>query len=128
MESQATQKFIRMSPRKLRLVADMVRKMDVQEALDTLPFVAKRAALPISKVIRSAAANAEAKGAQINSLTIKSIEVSEGPMLKRFRAVSRGQAHGFVKKMSHIKVVVDVKAEAKKVKKEKSTEKKGIEK
>ena len=107
MESLSTQKFVRMSPTKLRFVADMLRGKSVSEVLLNLPFVQKRAAEPIMKVIASAAASAQAKGANPNDLKIKSIEINEGPRLKRFRAVSRGQAHGYVRKMSHIKVVVE---------------------
>ncbi len=106
MEAVSTQKFIHMSPRKLRLVADMVRGKAVAEVLEILPFVQRRAALPIQKVVKSAAANAQVKGASLDTLKISRIEVSEGPRLKRFRPVSRGQAHGYVKTMSHIKVVV----------------------
>lgn len=106
MEAVSTQKFVRMSPRKLRLVGDAVRGKKVSEAIEVLPFVNKVAATPILKVIKTASANAITKGASRDELLIKSLEVAEGPRLKRFRPVSRGQAHGYVRRMSHIKVVL----------------------
>lgn len=132
MQATSTQKFVRMSPRKLRLVADMVRKMKPSEALETLPFVPKRAAEPMLKTIKSAVANATVLGMSPDSLVFKEVLVSEGPKLKRFRAVSRGRAHGYVKQMSHIRVVVEpeelealpVKPEVSKPKKKKTVTKK----
>lgn len=106
MQVISTQKFVRMSPRKLRLVADLVRGKRVPDVLEFAPFVEKRAMKPVLKVVRTAAANARARGVDSAELTIKSIEVGEGPKLKRFRAVSRGQAHGYVKQMSHIRVIL----------------------
>lgn len=123
MQVVSTQKFVKSSPRKLRLVADAVRKMKPQEALDTLPFVEKRAALPIQKVIKTAVANARDLGMDENNLILESIQITEGPRLKRFRPISRGQAHGFVRQMSHIKVVVaeikDVKTKVSEVENDK---------
>lgn len=106
MEAVSTQKYLVMSPRKLRLVADMVRGKKANEVLELLPLVNKRAAVPIAKVIKSAVANARQKGVNSENLVIIKIEVNEGPRLKRFRPVSRGQAHGYVKSMSHVRVVV----------------------
>lgn len=106
MESTSTQKFVRMSPTKLRFVADGVRGKNVSEILAVLPFVQKNAASVIGKVVRSAAANAVSKGANPSELVVKSIEINEGPRLKRFRPVSRGQAHKYVRKMSHVIVKV----------------------
>lgn len=95
-----------MSPRKLRLVADMVRGKSASEVLEALVFMNKEAARPVEKVIKTAVANAKVKGANPADLVISNIEISEGPRLKRFRPVSRGQAHGYVRAMSHIKVTV----------------------
>jgi large subunit ribosomal protein L22 len=117
-----------MSPRKLRLVADMVRGKSVPEVLEFLPFVNKRAVKPVEKVIKSAAANAGVKGANPAELTVSSIEIMEGPRLKRFRPVSRGQAHGYIRQMSHIKVTVSTDEKAQKVEdKKKPSEKKAVE-
>lgn len=106
MEVVSTQKFVRMAPRKLRLVADVVRGKKVSEILEVLPFVRKAAVLPIRKVIKSAVANAQAKGADVNNLVVSKIEIMEGARLKRFRPVSRGQAHSYVRAMSHIRVIL----------------------
>lgn len=125
MQAISTQKFVRVSPRKLRLVADMVRGKNVTEVLEFLPFVEKRAVLPIEKVIKSAQANAVVKGANPAELKIEKIEIGEGPKLKRFRPVSRGQAHGYVRQMSHIRVIVSTdgkKVEKKNKKAKKETE------
>jgi len=128
MEAKSVQKYIRMSPRKLRLVADMVRKMTPQEAVDVLPHVSKRAALPMLKVVKTAIANAKVKNMNISDLTFKEIQINVGPTLKRGRAVSRGRWHKVLKRMSHIRVILEdkqkekpvkVKSEKKKVKKAK---------
>ncbi|OGM33386.1 50S ribosomal protein L22 [Candidatus Woesebacteria bacterium RIFCSPHIGHO2_01_FULL_44_21] len=122
MQAISTQKFVRIAPRKLRLIADMVRGKSVSEVLEALPFVRKDAVKPVEKVIKSASANAKVKGANPAELVISKIEISEGPRLKRFRPVSRGQAHGYVRAMSHIKVVVTTKSEARNPKSEIKTE------
>jgi len=109
MEAKAVQKFIKMGPRKLRLVADAVRAKTPQEALEILPFITKRAASPISKVINTAIANARVKNMDETRLIFKTLEINEGPRLKRFRAVSRGRAHGYIRQMSHIRVVLTEK-------------------
>jgi len=105
---QATQKYIRTSPRKLRLVADSVRGLRADQALDYLRFLGKRAALPVAKVIRSAVASAkDQQGLEAKDLTLKIIDVGEGATFKRWRAVSRGSAHSIMKRTSHIKVVLE---------------------
>lgn len=109
MQAISTQKYIRVSPRKLRLVADMTRKMTPVEALSVLPYVNKAAAIHIEKVVKSAVANAKVMGANENELVFKEIQVSEGPRLKRGIAVSRGMWHPIVKYMSHIRVIVETK-------------------
>ncbi len=98
-----------MSPRKLRLVADMAKRLKPKDAISILPRVEKRAAEPLWKVIKSAVANASAKGANPDSLVFKEIQISEGPRLKRWQAVSRGQAHAITKRTSHIRVIVETK-------------------
>lgn len=102
----ATQKFLRMSPRKLRLVVDAVKKMTPSEALVVLPFSGKRAAEPLSKVIKTAVANAVQGGANAETLVFAEIQIGQGPTLKRGRPVSRGQWHPIRKHMSHIRVGV----------------------
>jgi large subunit ribosomal protein L22 len=129
MEAISTQKFVRMSPIKLRFVADGVRGKSVNEVLEILPFVNKAGAPIIRKVVNSAMASAVAKGANPGDLVVKSIEINDGPKLKRFRPVSRGQAHGYVRKMSHVIVkVATLRAEPQekkaKVEKKKTVERK----
>ena len=105
---QATQKYIRTSPRKIRLVADSVRGLRVDQALEYLRFLGKRAALPVAKVIRSAAASAkDQQGLDSKDLIVKIIDIGEGATFKRWRAVSRGSAHSIMKRSSHIKVILE---------------------
>lgn len=103
----AHQKYIRQSPRKLRLVADTVRDLSVEEALNQLEITPKRAARTLKKVLTQAKANATSgKNLDEDSLTIKALEIQEAPRLKRWRPVSRGRAHPIIKRMSHIKIQV----------------------
>lgn len=108
MEVEATQKFVHMSPRKVRLVANAIRGKSITQALLALDFMAKRAALPVSKALKSAQANA-INNAKLNAdtLKVKRLEVQDAPRLKRFRAASRGMAHPYKKRMSHIKIVLE---------------------
>lgn len=106
MEIVAVQKFIVVSPKKLRLVSDLVKKLKPTGAIDHLPHLGKSAALPLSKVIKTAIANAKNLGIQENDLVFKEIQINEGPRLKRGRAVSRGRWHPYKRRMSHIRVVL----------------------
>ncbi|MBN2073050.1 MAG: 50S ribosomal protein L22 [Actinobacteria bacterium] len=107
MEAKAVEKFIRMSPRKLRYVADMVRKKDVNKAVDLLTFTPQKGALVVKKAIMSAAANAtENHKMDEDLLFISRIFVNEGPTLKRFRPRARGRATKIRKRTSHLMVYV----------------------
>lgn len=106
MDFTATAKYIRMSPRKVQLVARSVHRMAPQAALVRLETLPKRAGRPLSDVLASAIANAKEKKADIAGLLIKSIEVLAGPVMKRWHAVSKGQAHAFKKRMTHIRVTL----------------------
>jgi len=99
-------RYLRMSPRKVRLVCDVIRGKQVEEALATLRFTPKAAALPISKLIRSAIANAEQKkeNLDIDRLFIRTIRVDEGPILKRWMTRAQGRATRINKRTSHIVV------------------------
>ncbi len=103
----ARHKYARSSARKLRLIADLVRGRDVQDALDILKFMPQRGAPMVSKVLTSAAANANEAEADMNMLYVKEIRVDEGPTMKRFRPKDRGRAHMILKRTSHITVVVE---------------------
>lgn len=107
MAWNATHKFARMSARKVRLVADMVRGRDVQDALNILKFSPNRASGMISQVIKSAVASANEGEADVDSLIVKEIRIDEGPVMKRFRPKDRGRAYNILKRTSHISVVVD---------------------
>ena len=97
----------RLSPQKMRLVADQVRGLPVERALDVLTFSNKKAAAVIKKVLESAIANAEHNdGADIDELKISEILVDAGPTMKRLRPRARGRADRIIKRTSHLKVTV----------------------
>ncbi len=106
MDYQASSKYIRTSPRKLRLVADSVRKLQLSDALVKLSVMSKDAAEPLVKVIKSAIANAKGKQANVDNLQFKAIEIMGGSVMKRWHAVSKGQAHPYKKRLSHARVIL----------------------
>jgi large subunit ribosomal protein L22 len=114
LEATARARFLRGSGRKARIVADLVRGKKVDEAIALLSFVPKKAAEPIRKVVKSAAANAISEVGtgrlKAEDLTIKTIFVDNGPTLKRFRAASMGRAMPLKHRLCHITVVVSGEA------------------
>ena len=110
MQARARQQYIRSSPRKMRIVADVVRGKNVQEALNQLHFMPQKAARPIERTIQSAVANLldQNQEARVDetALVVQQILVDEAPYLKRWRPVSRGRAHPILKRSSHLTVVV----------------------
>ena len=88
------------------MVVDSIRTLNVEHALLALSHVSKHAASPLADALLSAVSNAKAKQAKISALRFKTLEVSVGPALKRWHAVSRGQAHAFKRRMSHIRVIL----------------------
>jgi large subunit ribosomal protein L22 len=124
MEIKSVQKFVKTSPRKLRLVAVLARKMKPLEAIETLPFSRKRAADPLVKVIKTAIANAKERGLKEENLIFKEIQINEGPRLKRGRPASRGVWHPYKRRMSHIRVVLEEKVKMEKTLKPKTKAKK----
>ncbi len=110
-EWKAVYRFARTSSRKARLVADLIRRRGVNEALDVLRFTEKKASAIIDKVLRSAMANANEQEADLRRLYVKEARVDDGPFFKRFRPKDRGRAHAILKRTSHITVVVAEKAE-----------------
>lgn len=108
MPVKAIAKSVRISPRKVGEVAALVRGRSVDDALVILEHTPRRAALPVVKVIKSARANADHNhNYKPATLRIIEISVTPGPRYKRFMPVSRGMAHPFQKKTSHIRVVVE---------------------
>ncbi len=113
VEVRAVSKYIRMSPHKVRLVVDLVRGRDVNEALTVLRFTPKAAADPVARVIASAAANAEENyGLAADELYVARIWADEGPTLRRGRAGARGRYKPLLKRGSHITVVLAERTEA----------------
>lgn len=107
MQVGATAKRLRISPRKLRLVADQVRGKQVGDALDILNFSTQKGALLLRKVLNSAIANAEEnEGADIDELVVNAVYVNEGITIKRTRPRARGRADRILKRTSHITVLV----------------------
>ena len=108
MEAIAVGKYIRISPQKARLVADVVRGMGVDQAITTLRFMPKKGAGIIKKVLESAVANAtQDEQADVDNLFVKKIVIDGGPSLKRISPRAQGRATGIIKRTSHITVVLD---------------------
>lgn len=108
METRAVAKYIRVSPQKARLVADVIRGMKADTAVTTLRFMPKKAARILRKVLESAVANADQRDSvDVDTLYVKEITVDGGPMLKRFSPRAQGRATRILKRTSHITVVVD---------------------
>ncbi|MFO7172000.1 MAG: 50S ribosomal protein L22 [Bacillota bacterium] len=107
MEAKAVARYIRIAPRKCRVVIDLIRGKSVKEAETILRFVPKRAAKPILKVLKSAVANAEHNyNMNPENLVVAKAYVDQGPTLKRWHPRMRGQAFPILKRTSHITVVV----------------------
>jgi len=103
-------KNYRQSPRKVRLVADLIRGKSVERALATLSFLGKRASLPLKKLLESAVSNARAQGKDPKNLAIGSIRVDEGITFKRLEYRARGSANIIQKRTSHIDLVLEEQA------------------
>ena len=102
----ASLRFLRVTPRKVRLVADEVRGRKVGDALAMLKYTPQSAAKPLAKLLRSAVANAEQKGGRVDvdALFVKTLTVDQGPKLRRFMARAMGRAYRVEKKTSHVYV------------------------
>lgn len=105
---KAQQAFTRQTPRKLRLVANIVKKLSLADAVRQLTVIERKATIGILKVVRQAIANATHNhGLKVEELQLKNILITEGPRFRRFRAVSRGRAHNVLKRTSHITVELE---------------------
>ncbi len=107
MPWQAAHRYARISPRKVKLIAQMICGRNVQDALNILKFTPNRGAWMLSKVLSSAVANANEAEADVENLIVKEARVDEGPTMKRIRPKDRGRAHLILKRTSHITVVVN---------------------
>ena len=107
MQAEATIKYAHISAQKARLVADQVRGMHVEQALNLLTFSTNKSAGIVKKLLESAVANAENnEGADIDELKVAAVQVNEGPTMKRIRARAKGRASRILKRTSHITVTV----------------------
>ena len=106
--------YLRMAPRKTRLIANMIKGLSANEAEAQLLLNPRKASEPILKLLRSAIANGKQKNIQLENLFVKEIRVDQGPMLKRFMPRAQGRATPIQKKTSHITLIL---AESEKIKK-----------
>lgn len=114
MEAVARARYIKMSPFKMRRVLQLIKGKNVEDAINILHFTRKRAAKPIEKTLRSAVANfyqnEEAQNIALKNIIIKNAFVDQGPMLKRWRPMSKVVRPGRIRKrMSHLTIVIEAK-------------------
>lgn len=108
MEAKAVAKFLRISPRKVRIVAENIKGAPVEKAVNELTFAPQKAGRVLLKVVKSAVANAEQNpNVDVDTLVVKRVFVDEGPTMKRWRARAQGRAYRINKRTSHITVVLD---------------------
>ncbi len=104
-------RFLRVSPRKVRLVVDQIRGKEVEAALNILKFTPKRSATIVTKVLRTAIANAETtQSVDVDRLYVKRVTVDGGGMWKRFMPRAQGRATRIRKRLSHVTIVIDERA------------------
>ncbi|HEX2218153.1 MAG TPA: 50S ribosomal protein L22 [Gemmatimonadales bacterium] len=115
MQARALAKNVGMSPRKMRMVIDLIRGRGVNEAYSILKFSKKAATTPIEKALRSAVANAQQKAdaqgtyLDVDDLFVREAYVNEGPTMKRFSPRAMGRATPIMKRSSHVTIIVDEK-------------------
>lgn len=101
-------KYVRMTPRKMQVVANQIRGKGAQAAIDYLNFCKRRAAVPLLKLLKSAVANADQKGGMdLENLYLCELTVDKGPTMRRWMPRARGMATQILKRTSHVKVVLD---------------------
>ncbi len=122
MEVKAKLRHLHIAPRKVRLVIDQIRGLDTKEALRNLNFIPKRAAKPVTKLLRSAIANAEHNfDLDKDNLYIKEIRADEGPKFRRFQPRAFGRAYPIIKRTTHVLIILDERVKGKRKKKAKKT-------
>jgi large subunit ribosomal protein L22 len=107
MAYNASLRYARVTPRKARLVAEMIRSKPVDQAMTALEFSKQRAAWYFKGLLKSAIANAEEKDAAVQNLFVKESRVDQGPVLKRFQPKDRGRAHPIHKKTAHLIITLE---------------------
>jgi large subunit ribosomal protein L22 len=110
MAFKAIHRYARIAPRKARLILDLIRGRQVDDALALLKFSKKRAAVLVDKVVRSAVANAGEQEAETGNLYVKEAWADPGPTMKRFMPKDRGKAYNIMKRTSHLVVTLEEKA------------------
>ena len=111
MIAKARARFLRVAPRKVRKVADLIRGKNVQQALDILQFTPKGSSKRLAKLLKSAVSNADQKpGVNIDKLFVSDVHVDGGPSIKRFRPRAMGRATGILKRTSHVTLTLDQRA------------------
>ncbi|TSC87341.1 MAG: large subunit ribosomal protein L22 [Microgenomates group bacterium Gr01-1014_7] len=106
MEATTIQRYIHTTPRKLRLVADMIRQMTPTRALDVLRVTPKYAAKDLVKALQTVLANAKVAGMDLDNISFKKLEIDESMKMRRFRAGTRGRVKPFKRRMAHIRIVL----------------------
>lgn len=107
MEVKAVAKYMRISPRKVRILIDSIKGKSAEKGLDHVRYMPQKGARMLEKLIRSAVANADQNpNVDVDALVIKNIYVDQGPTLKRFRARARGRGSRILKRTSHITVIL----------------------
>lgn len=107
MKVKAVAKYMRISPQKVRMLADAIKGKPVEAAINTIRFMPQKGAGIVEKVLRSAVANADQKpDVDIDTLVVENLIADRGPMLKRFRARARGRGSRILKPTSHITVIL----------------------
>lgn len=127
MEIQTIQKYMHTSPRKLRLVADLVRRMQPTKALDVLRVTPKYAAKDLIKALETVLANSKQAGMDAEKIVFKKLEIDESMKMRRFQAGTRGRVKPYKRRMAHIKIVLsddlNIKSQSSNVKSEKASKK-----
>ncbi len=106
MEANAKVTFVRIAPRKVKIVLNLIRNKPCDEAMAILKYTPKAACEPLYKLLKSAMANAENKNMDVSRLYVAACSVDQGPTLKRIRARDKGRAYRINKKTSHINITV----------------------
>ncbi|MBE6803346.1 MAG: 50S ribosomal protein L22 [Clostridia bacterium] len=106
MEANAKVTFVRIAPRKVKLVLNLIRNKPCEEAMAILKYTPKAACEPLYKLLKSAMANAENKNMDVTRLYVAACSVDQGPTLKRIRARDKGRAYRINKKTSHINITL----------------------
>ena len=112
MEARAQARYVRVSPRKARMVLNMIRGAEVERAREILAFSDRNVSEVIEKCLNSAVANAEREGVKAENLVVRTTYADDGPTLKRIRPRAKGMATPILKRTSHITVIVGTREEA----------------